>query len=199
VPVIISWTLEDAALGMTNFNVDEAGLKASLTNQFGAKADEVYALYRKHAPQKSPYLILAQVATDARFRRSAVTQAERKVALGKAPAYVYQWNWESPGYGGKFGAVHGVDVAASFHHVRSTIMGVGDPVGKVMCDRLASVWVAFAKTGDPNNPRIPNWPAYNTTTRPTMIFDTDTRIENDPRGEIRKYWEQTPPARGVTG
>jgi hypothetical protein len=32
-----------------------------------------------------------------------------------------------------------------------------------------------------------------------MVFDTETRVENDPRGEIRKYWAQMPPARGITG
>jgi para-nitrobenzyl esterase len=68
-----------------------------------------------------------------------------------------------------------------------------------MCDRLASAWVAFAKTGDPNNSQIPRWPAYDSSTRATMIFDTDTRVENDPRSEIRKFWEPMPPARGIAG
>jgi para-nitrobenzyl esterase len=196
VPVIISTTLEDAALRLTNFNLDEAGLKAILNQRYGDKEGEILALYRQRYPQKSPFLIQAQVFTDAGFRRSAITQAERKAALGKAPAYMYLWNWESPGFGGKFGAVHGIDVAASFHGVRDTIMGVGSPGGKVMCDRLASAWVAFAKTGDPNNPQIPRWPSYDAATRATMVFDTDTRVENDPRGEIRKFWEQTPSASG---
>jgi hypothetical protein len=31
------------------------------------------------------------------------------------------------------------------------------------------------------------------------VFDTDTRVENDPRGEIRKFWEAMPPARTITG
>jgi para-nitrobenzyl esterase len=199
VPIIISTTLEDAALSLTNFNLDEAGLKGLLAERYSGKGDEILALYRKHYPQKSPFLIQAQVFTDTGFRRSAITQAERKAALGKAPAYMYLWNWESPGYGGKFGAVHGIDVAASFHHVRSTIMGVGSPSGKVMCDRLASVWVNFAKTGDPNNPGIPHWPAYNTDTRATMVFDTDTRVESDPRGEIRKYWDQNSTATARRG
>src|SRR5215467_465554 len=199
VPMIISTTLEDAALSLTNFNLDDAGLKGILAERYSGKGDEILALYRKHYPQKSPFLIQAQVFTDAGFRRSAITQAERKAALGKAPAYMYLWNWESPGYGGKFGAVHGIDVAASFHHVRSTMMGVGSASGKVMCDRLASVWVNFAKTGDPNNPGIPHWPAYNTDTRATMVFDTDTRVESDPRGEIRKFWDQNPVASARRG
>ncbi len=199
VPMIISTTLEDAALSLTNFDLDEAGLKTILNQRYGDKGSEILALYRQRYPQKSPFLIQAQVFTDAGFRRSAITQAERKAAMGKAPVYMYLWNWESPGFGGKFGAVHGIDVAASFHGVRDTIMGVGSPAGKVMCDRLASAWVAFAKTGDPNNPQIPRWPSYDTATRATMVFDTDTRVENDPRGEIRKFWEKMPPTSGVRG
>src|SRR5215468_564828 len=197
VPMIISTTLEDAALSLTNFNLDEAGLKALLNQRYAEKGEEILALYRRRYPQKSAFLIQAQAFTDAGFRRSAITQAERKAALGKAHAYMYLWSWESPGFGGKFGAVHGTDVAASFHGVRDTIMGVGSAEGKVMCDRLASVWVAFAKTGDPNNPQLPRWPAYDSATRATMVFDTDTRVETDPRSEIRKFWEQMPQASGI--
>jgi len=199
IPVIISTTLEDAALSLTNFNVDEAGLKTILAQRYADKADQILAMYKQRYPQKSPFLLQAQAFTDSGFRRSAITQAERKSALGKAPAYMYLWCWVSPGHAGKFGAVHGTDVSASFHNVRDNIVGVGNTVGKVMCDRLASAWVAFAKTGDPNNPQIPKWPAYDTTTRATMIFDTDTRVENDPRSEIRKFWEGMAPARGVAG
>jgi para-nitrobenzyl esterase len=199
VPMIISTTLEDSALALTNFNLDEAGLKTILTQRYADKADEIFKLYKQRYPQKSPYLIQAQIFTDAGFRRSAITQAERKAALGKAPAYMYLWSWESPAHGGKFGAVHGTDVSASFYNVRDHIVGVGSPEGKVMCARLASAWVAFAKTGDPNNPQIPRWPAYDAGTRATMVFDIDTRVENDPRGEIRKFWESMPPSRGIAG
>jgi len=199
VPVIVSTTLEDAALALTNFNLDEAGLKTVLAQRYADKADAIFALYKQRYPQKSNYLIQAQVFTDSGFRRSAITQAERKAALGKAPAYMYLWSWVSPGHGGKFGAVHGTDVSASFHNVRDNIVGVGSAEGKVMCDRLASAWVAFAKTGDPNNAQIPRWPTYDATTRATMVFDTDTRVENDPRSEIRKFWESMPPARGIAG
>jgi para-nitrobenzyl esterase len=40
--------------------------------------------------------------------------------------------------------------------------------------------VAFARSGNPNNPKIPNWPAYTSTTRATMSFDDECRVENDP-------------------
>jgi para-nitrobenzyl esterase len=192
VPVIISTTLEDAALGLTNFDLTEAGLEAQLSQRYPAKATEIHAMYRKAYPNKSPFLIQAQIATDAGGRRSAVTQAERKAALGKAPAYMYLWTYESPGFGGKFGAVHGTDVSASFNGYANSIGGSGSPQQRVLWDRFASTWIAFAKTCDPNNSKIPAWPAYEPGKRATMIFDNDLRVENDPRSEIRKFWDEVP-------
>ncbi len=195
VPVIISTTLEDAALRLTNFDLDDAGLKALLNQRYNTKADEIYVLYRSSPwnSKKSPYLIQAQVFTDS-GRRNAITQAERKAALGKAPAYMYLWAYESPAFGGKFGAVHGTDVSASFNNYMDGIGGSGSPQQRALWANFANTWIAFAKTGDPNNPAIPKWPAYDATSRATMIFDHDTRVENDPRGEIRKFWEQMPAA-----
>jgi hypothetical protein len=51
-----------------------------------------------------------------------------------------------------------------------------------MSRRLASTWIAFAKTGNPNNDQIPQWPAYDTKDRKTMVFDTDLRVETIPGG-----------------
>jgi para-nitrobenzyl esterase len=188
VPVIISTTLEDAALRLTNFDLDETGLHALLDKAYPGKADAIAALYRGADPKKSPYLLQAQVLTDAGGRRNAILQGERKAALGRAPAYMYIWEWATPAYDGKFGAVHGHDVDASFHLYRSPIAGAGTRAGRAMCDRLASTWVAFAKTGDPNNERVPRWPAYDAAVRATMIFNDDMHVENDPRAEMRRFW-----------
>jgi para-nitrobenzyl esterase len=52
----------------------------------------------------------------------------------------------------------------------------------------------MAKNANPNNSKIPNWPAYDATTRATMIFDKEVRVENDPRSEMRKFWADMPSA-----
>jgi para-nitrobenzyl esterase len=188
VPVVISTTLEDAALRLTNFDLDETGLRALLEKTCPGKGEAILALYRGADARKSPYLIQAQVLTDAGARRNAILQGERKAALGRAPTYMYLWEWATPAYDGKFGAVHGHDVDASFHLYRSPIAGSGTKAGRMMCDRLASTWIAFAKTGDPNNEHIPHWPAYDAASRATMIFNDEMRVENDPRAAMRKYW-----------
>jgi len=199
VPLIVSTTLEDAALALTNFDLDEGGLTALLTKRFGPLGEQALALYRARYPTKSPFLVQAEIFTDAGFRSQAYRQAELKAAQGGTPAWMYLWEWPTPAFDGKFGAVHGIDVSASFHNYRDGTVNVGSHDGRLMCDRLAGAWVAFAKTGDPNTPALPHWPAYDAATRATMVFNNDTRVENDPRGEIRKFWAQMPPPAGPMG
>jgi para-nitrobenzyl esterase len=194
VPVIISTTLEDAALRLTNWDLNDAGLTTLLNERYSGKAAEILALYRPVAAGRTPYLIQAQVFTDSQTRLRAITQAERKAAQGGAGAWMYVWEWATPGFDGKLGAVHGHDVDASFNLYRNGICGAGQKSGRLMCTRLASAWVAFAKTGSPDNEHIPHWPKYDAATRATMVFDTDTRVVNDPRSAIREYWSKQPPA-----
>ena len=182
VPVIISTTLEDAALALTNFDLDDAGLKAILNQRFGPKGDEIYALYHKSSwnAKKSPYLIQAQILTDNGFRRGAITQAERKAAQGKAPAYMYLWAYESPGFGGKFGAVHGTDVSASFYNYRDGIGGTGSPRKRpfgrssrplgLPSPRLAIRTIRRFRTGRRmNRPSAPLWSSTTTLGSRTIL------------------------------
>ncbi|HVS64589.1 MAG TPA: carboxylesterase/lipase family protein [Thermoanaerobaculia bacterium] len=190
VPMIIGFTLDDAALSLTNFDLDEAGLADAVRRLTGDRTDEILAAYREAYPDAPPYLVQSRIVTDSRFGRGALLQAERKAQQGGAPAYLYLWTWESPGMDGKFGAVHGVDVGLAFHNSSGEIAGADSEEGRLMADRLASAWVAFARTGNPNNPELPEWPAYDPETRPTMIFDVDTRVEEDPLAGLREFWEE---------
>ncbi len=194
VPIIISNTLEDAALALTNFDLTEEGLRTMMNQRYGAKAEEMLAMYRSRYPNKSPFLIQAQIATDSGTRRSGTLQAERKAAAGKAPAYLYLWTFESSGFNGKFGAVHGTDVSATFYNYRDGVGGNGSAAERALWQQFASAWVSMARNADPNHSKIPHWPGYDAVKRPTMIFDTEVRVENDPRSEIRQFWDSMPAA-----
>jgi len=194
VPVIISTTLHDAALRLTNFDLDEVGLASLFNQRFGAKGGEILAVYRRENSRQSPYLTQAEAFTDA-TRGNSQIQALRKAAQGRAPAYMYVWDWETPAFDGKFGAVHGHDVEASFHLSRNAIGGAGTKNGRLMSDRLSATWVAFATTGDPNNSLIPHWPAYDAKRRATMVFNTDMKVVDDYRGDfVRMIADAVPSA-----
>ena len=192
VPLIVSTTQDDAGLFFNTFNLTDAALKQMLAAAYGAKAESLLALYRVHFPDKSPYLLHSQIITDAGFRRFAYAQAERKAAQARAPVFTYLWEWTSPAYDGKFGAVHAMDVAASLYDERDVIVGGGSRAARTMCDMLAGAWVAFAKTGDPTHELIPHWPRFEPTRRSTLVFGDPPRVVDDPYAEIRAFWQNMP-------
>jgi para-nitrobenzyl esterase len=199
VPLIISTTLDDAGLFFDRFAMTEQELSATLSASYGAQSTLLEKAYREHFPGKPPYLLYAQIVTDAGFRRFAHAQAEAKAARERAAVYTYLWEWTCPAFDGKFGAAHAMDVAASMHNERDAILGSGSTDARSMCDTLASAFLAFAKSGDPNDARIPNWPAFDAAQRSTLIFDRNTRVERDPHGALRKLWLGMPPAASVLG
>ncbi len=199
VPLIISTTLDDAGLFFDRFAMTEQELNAALSASYGARAGLLLKTYRDHFPHKSPYLLHAQIITDAGFRRFAHAQAEAKAARQRGAVYMYLWEWTCPASDGKFGAAHGMDVAASLHNERDAILGSGSTAAHRMCDDLASAFLAFAKRGDPNNPNIPPWPRFDASQRSTLVFDRNTRLERDPHGAMRNLWSDMPPAVSVLG
>jgi para-nitrobenzyl esterase len=199
VPLIISTTLDDAGLFFDRFVMTEQELTQTLSTAYGARAPLLEKTYREHFPAKSPFLLYAQIITDAGFRRFAHAQAEAKAARQSAAVYTYLWEWTCPAFDGKFGAVHAMDVAASMHNERDAILGSGSSDAYRMCGEVASALLAFAKTGDPNNSQIPPWPRFDASQRSTLVFDRHTRMEHDPHGALRKLWLDMPPAVSVLG
>jgi para-nitrobenzyl esterase len=189
IPLIVSSALEDAALSFTNFDLDDAGFHEFVKSRVPpGSVEEVYQLYQRD-DARTPFLRQARLDTDRIRRYCAIKVAERKSNQHRAKVYQYIWSWPSPGFGGKFGAVHGSDVGPTFHSVRGIIEG-NTPEATLMADRMAATWVAFARSGDPNNDSIPHWPAYDVKDRPVMIFDTHMRVAQDPRRDYRLLWEK---------
>ena len=44
------------------------------------------------------------------------------------------------------------------------------------------------QSGNPNHEGIPDWPPYSVERRPTMMFDNQCRVENDPYRAERMAW-----------
>jgi para-nitrobenzyl esterase len=104
--------------------------------------------------------------------------------------YKYLFTWPSPAFGGRFAAVHGVDVSLVFHRCDSIMHGNSAPRARELAGELASAWVNFAGTGDPNGPGVPAWPAYAEPTRSTLVFGDTTEVVDDPLSELRQLWKE---------
>ena len=197
VPMIVSTVLDEWTFRMVDFDVSQADVRAYARQRVGANADALLDYYAQETPGISPFIQKARIDTDLGFRRGAFAQAERKAAAGGASVWTYLWTWPSPATNGRYGAVHGVDVAPSLHNVRGALTGT-DAGSRRMADRMASVWASFAATGDPNSDRLPRWDPYDSQRRLTLVLDDETRVEADPRAQVRA-WLKDVPATGVFG
>ena len=152
-----------------------------------AEADRVIALYRKQQPGRDNIDLFLRMETDnGRFRLSVDTQAERKAAQRGAPVYLYRFEYYSPVREGRLKSMHCMEIPFVFDNLEAGKIYTGiSPAAQRIADRISAAWVAFARTGNPNHRGIPDWPAFNATARPTMVFGNETRMVNDPGREER--------------
>jgi para-nitrobenzyl esterase len=202
VPMIIGTTLneffnsvqmEDHALD--SMSLAEARKRLAGTGGpfsfFGARlgdhTDHVIEVFRKAYPKATPFEMFSRISATAMMRLSALTQAERKTAQGAAPAYNYWFQWQTPVLDGRARAFHCSELPFVFYNTeRCAPMTGGGPEALDLAGRMADAWIQFARTGDPNHPGLPKWPAYDAAKISTMIFNDKCVVENDPDGEIRK-------------
>jgi para-nitrobenzyl esterase len=202
VPVMIGSTLDETRLflyeAVPAFSADPAGFtmtEEDLLRRIAAHLDEpaaaraVVAHYRSTHPGASGLDIYSAVTSDF-LRVGAAQHAERKLAGGGPPAYVYLFRWRSPLFGGALGAAHTFELPFLF----GTMNGVpATATGEGRVDLAAAVsssWAEFARTGQPGNEQTGPWPAYTVDARPTMIFDTESTVSSDPLAADREFWMQ---------
>jgi para-nitrobenzyl esterase len=135
-------------------------------------AQRVIEAYRGWFPAKSAEQVFIAATTAGRSWRGQIIEAEERAKAG-APAFVYQLDFED--------AKHTDDIGLSFGTI-------DDPTSAqtAMSDRIMDAFVRFARTGNPG------WPAYTLRERATMIFDTQSRIERDPRARERALFAAVP-------
>jgi para-nitrobenzyl esterase len=167
----------------------EAELEQRASAIAGAHTGRVIELYGQLYPELNPAEQLIAVTTDCNFRIRSLALAQRRAALKRGPVWMYSFEWETPVLGGKLKAPHAMDVPFTFNTLDLTNATGGNPDAQALADTMSSVWAAFARNGRPDHASIPAWPTYDATTRATLVLDKVCRIENDPRGDQRRLWQ----------
>ncbi|MGO9603637.1 MAG: carboxylesterase/lipase family protein [Candidatus Binataceae bacterium] len=168
--------------------LDDAATRERARMFVGDRGDAILAAYGKARPNDSPRDIILAIATDHAMRMPSLVTADRKVAQHGAPVFVYLFTWETPVLGGRLKSPHALEIPFVFDNLHTPGLAGDSPTRFALGDKMSRTWIAFARTGNPNNDAIPNWPGYSTKDRPTMIFDNECRLQNDPYGAERLAW-----------
>ncbi len=169
--------------------LSEAEMHERIAAVAGTHTDRVVETYRRLYPDANPAERLIATLTDSNFRIRSLIVAARKAAQGKAPVYMYAFEWETPRFEGRLKSPHALDVPFTFDTIDLTNATDRSAAAHTLSATMAETWAAFARTGKPAHASIPAWPVYDLTRRATMILNATWHVENDPRGETRQLWQ----------
>jgi para-nitrobenzyl esterase len=168
-----------------------------LKEKLGAKEQDVMDFYGKRnptpGPDKSSVSSAMAFATDANFLAPQIKDSEAQSKYAKVWMYRFDWKAQVPDKE-YLNACHAIEVPFVLNTFTSEladeIIGPNPPMG--LSDAMQDAWVSFARTGDPNHKGLPEWPAYEPKHRATMIFDTKSKVVEDPDADVRKLFKDIP-------
>ena len=147
----------------------EAQAMSKLTERFGSRAAAIAAEWKKAYPRDP--LSRAYVFSETN-RVGSIAAATFKAKVSTAPVYLYVYKWDPPVLDGIAGAWHVSDVhMAMFNADRQPQSFGGGEAARSMSYDVARAWINFARSGNPNHPGLPNWPAFTPENGATLLFD----------------------------
>jgi para-nitrobenzyl esterase len=160
-----------------------------LINQDEPKSKELIEVYG--TSRKSPGDILDAIETDRQFRISSIRIAEAQSQHNKN-TFMYLFSWKTPWKGGKYGAMHALELSFVFGILLDKDEGIfprKTEVTQDLSEKMMDAWIAFGRTGNPNHEKIPEIPPYDLNKRSTIIFDKEVSIQQDPYRNERIAWD----------
>jgi para-nitrobenzyl esterase len=141
--------------------------------KFGPMADEFLKLYPA-SNDREAFLANGDAIRD-NHRMSTWSWAAAWRQKATHPVYLYFFAHAPPGKDHDLmGAYHGSEINYVFGHLHP----VADPWtvdDRRIADTMSSYWVNFAKTGNPNGPGLPQWPAFDP--KVDQVMETGDRFQ----------------------
>ncbi len=190
IPVMIGTNKDEATLFLfadPRFGeYTEEDLARRARQAAGERAETLVAAARETFPHYSPSHLTSAVQSATMFWGDSIRLAERKAAQHAAPAYMYLLEWETTAARGKLRSPHALEIPLVFDNVDKSLSFMGRDNPQSLAEQMSEAWLAFARTGDPSTPALPDWPAYETSRRATMVFNHQSRIVEDPYAAVRR-------------
>lgn len=157
-----------------------------------AVTQRVIEAYRDADSYASPADILIAVTTDYLFKRNTYHMAALQDTAA-APSYAFVFAFETPVEGGILRSPHTLEIPFIFGtaEIARAIVGT-EPDIEPMTRIMMATWAQFARSGNPNNPLVPDWRPYAQTGRPIMALQLRSELLLNSRGRARATLDELP-------
>jgi para-nitrobenzyl esterase len=207
IDLLVSWTSDEMRL-YPNPAADDVGIKGItkwtrnfIGGRLGNDADEeraerlvgFYQDWLAPIGRATPAEVWLSILTDGSMRLPARRIAESHAASGGTTRTV-EFDWSGPPAAGEWDrrAFHAIDLPFTFGTLDRAgwreFLRAGPDADQLAATHMAA-WAGFARSGAPEVDGVGAWPAYRPPDRPTVIFDSQCRLEDDPLAPIEAAWD----------
>ncbi|WP_111626634.1 carboxylesterase/lipase family protein [Larkinella arboricola] len=162
VALLTGWNEDEGMAFGPKKKADE--YRKQLEQQYGDKAQTLLQFYPGTTDAEAAESQV-KLSRDQVFGAQNYTWATIQAQQGR-PVYVYRFTRKIPATGqyAHYGAFHTGEVAYAYDNLRfidrqlRPLESTDDKLARI----ISSYWANFTKTGNPNGPGLPQWPAYST-------------------------------------
>ena len=171
-PVLIGWNFDEGSL-FVPARTSPSQFGAQVRAKFGPFAARVLAMY-PHATETESSRAALDLFRDTEMAWGAWTWAKLQSENGKSEAYLYYFDRRSPH--APLGPAHTAEVGYVFGTLTAPglpgrLISPPGPADIALSELIQSYWVNFARTGNPNDPGLPQWPAFGPLSQRVMYLD----------------------------
>ena len=164
IPLLAGWTVDEGRnqVVLANPKITATSFVAQAQREFGANSEKFLALYPARTSEELQNSA-AEYAGDHSIAYSTWKWLEAQAKTDNVPAFRYFFELGSHGdknHSVSLGAFHTDDIEYVFGTLDSRSGATWRPEDRELSERMMSYWTNFARTGDPNGPALPQWPAY---------------------------------------
>ncbi len=190
VPLLAGWNRDEGSFVVSNPNQKPtaASFKEQAEKEFAAKADDFLRLYPADTDERA-FRSAEDFGGDRFIAWSTWKWLETQKATGKQPVYRYRFDLALPPDSKRPGgesAFHSAEIEYVFGQLDSKSWVKWRPEDRTVTQQMQKYWSNFARSGDPNGPGLPKWPAYDSASGwETLHFSADTAAHED--GQRDRY------------
>ena len=162
VPLLIGSNAEEARAIVDVTHETAATFDSDLEHSVGQLPPALVAAY-PHATDEEARQAQLGLERDLRFGWDMWAWARLQAGTGQSPVFYYSFRQQPPFPAGSvyagWGASHFAELWYVFDHLNQSPWN-WTATDRMLAEEMSSYWVNFAKSGNPNGPGLPSWPAF---------------------------------------